>query len=97
VKLTSENFDHALKAWSHIINKLDKTDIQAISTAVRTAMAPAYIGDKVRYVGHPNDSGFEFGDIVIVTGVYQNSISARKEGCEIGYYVSNSDYVGYLS
>lgn len=97
MKLTDEDFDHAFKAWSHIINKLDKTDIQALSTAIRTAMSPTFVGDKVRYVGHHYDSGFQFGDIVVVTGVYQNSISARKEGSEMGYYVSNSDYVGYLS
>lgn len=97
MKLTSDDFDQALTAWSHILNKLDKTDIQALSTAIRTAMAPTYIGDKVRYVGHSDDSGFEFGDVVTVTGVYQNSISAKKEGSEMGYYISKSDYVGYLS
>lgn len=96
MKLTTDEFEAALTSWSHIINKLDKTDIQALSTAIRTAMAPTYVGDTVRYIGHCNDSGFEFGDVVIVTGVYQNSISAKKDGCVMGYYISKSDYVGHL-
>ena len=96
MKLTTDEFDAALSTWSHIINKLDKTDIQALSTAIRTAMAKTYVGDRVRYIGHYDDSGFEFGDVVIVTGVYQNSISAKRDGCDMGYYISNSDYVGYL-
>jgi hypothetical protein len=96
MKLTSDDFGYAIRSWSHIVNKLDKTDLQALSTAIRTAFAKTYVGDKVRYIGDEYDSGFKFGDIVTVTGVFDRSISAVKDGCTVGYFISSGDYIGYL-
>lgn len=96
MEFTTYEFDHAFTAWAHIINKLDKTDLQALSTACRTAFSTVHVGDKVRFIGHEDDSGFKFGDVVRVTGVYPNSISAAREGMEMGYYISKGDYIGFL-
>ena len=51
-------------------------------------------GANIRYTGAPENSGFETGEICVVTAVYESSIGARAvNGTNMpSYYISNGDY-----